>query len=202
LNVAIPDRTYHVTRDYLLNVDHYYSHEFNLYANEFAHEICGDPEFYYHRGLRSIPASLVHIARPLSLTQIYRVLPSLTAKVTQTDVRTVVSTADSAVLQWHSGRQLKEMPAAIHRHYIRMACRAYQGAYAAIPRIHSNLPPARVKELHCLLRGDPYCEWEFTWEVVKPRVGAGMWVAGLASLLLLVTLMLRLVPLTWRSCCL
>ncbi|MFX1441722.1 MAG: PAS domain S-box protein, partial [Promethearchaeota archaeon] len=199
LNAAIPDRTYHVTRDYLLNVDHYYSHEFNLYANEFAREICGDPEFYYHRGLRSIPASLVHIGRPLSLTQVYRLLPSLAAKVTQTDVRTVVSTADSAVLQWHPGRQFEELPAAVHRHYMRMACRAYQGAYAAIPRIHSNLPLARVKELHCLLRGDPYCEWEFTWEVVKPGVGLGMWAAGLASLLLLVTLVLRLVPLTWLA---
>jgi hypothetical protein len=68
LNAAIPDRTAHVTREYLLNPDHSYSHEFNLYANEFAREICGDPDFYYHRGLRSIPASLIPIARPLSLS--------------------------------------------------------------------------------------------------------------------------------------
>ena len=199
LNAVIPDRATHVTREYLLNPDHYYSHEFNLYANEFAREICGDPEFYYHRGLRSIPASLVHIARPLSLTQIYRLLPSLAAKVTQTDVRTVATTADSAVVQWRPGRQFEEMPAAIHRHYMHMACRAYQGVFAEIPRLHSNLPLTRIKELHCLLHGDPYCEWEFTWEVVKPRVGVGMWAAGLASLLLLVTLMLRLVPLTWLA---
>jgi PAS domain S-box-containing protein len=199
LNAAIPDRTTHVTREYLLNPDHYYSHEFNLYANEFAREICGDPDFCYHRGLRSIPASIFHIAKPLPLRQVYGLLPGLAAKVTQTDVRTVVTTADSAVLQWHPGRQFEEMPAAIHRHYMRMACRAYQGAYAAIPRLHSNLPVARVKELHCLLHGDPYCEWEFTWEAVKPRVGVGMWAAGLASLLLLVSLMLRLVPLTWLA---
>jgi PAS domain S-box-containing protein len=199
LNAAIPDRSTHVTRVYLLNPDHYYSHEFNLYANEFAREICGDPDFYYHRGLRSIPASLVPIARPLSLTQVYRLLPGLVAKVTQTDVRTVLASADSAVLQWHPGRQFEEIPAAIHRHFMRMACRAYQGAYAAIPRVHSNLPLARVRELHCLLHGDPYCEWEFTWEAAKPRVGASLWAAGLASLLLLVTLVLRLVPLTWLA---
>jgi PAS domain S-box-containing protein len=199
LNAAIPDRATHVTREYLLNGDHYYSHEFNLYANELAREICGDPEFYYHRGLRSIPVSLVHLARPLSLTQTYSLLPGLAAKVTQTDVRTVVTTADSAVLQWHPGRQFEEMPAAIHRHYMRMACRAYQGAYAAIPSVHSNLPPARIKELHCLLHGDPYCEWEFTWEAVKPRVGVAVWGGVLASLLLLVTLVLRPVPLTWLA---
>jgi PAS domain S-box-containing protein len=199
LNAAIPDRAAHVTREYLLSPDHYYSHEFNLYANEYAREICGDPEFYYHRGLCSIPTSLDHLARPLPLRQVYGLLPGLAAKVTQTDVRTVVTSADSAVLQWHPGRQFEEMPAAIHRHYMRMACRAYQGAYAAIPRLHSNLPLARVKELHCLLHGDPYCEWQFTWELVKPRVGVGMWAAGLASLLLLVTLVLRLVPLTWLA---
>ncbi|MBN1140102.1 MAG: GAF domain-containing protein [Anaerolineae bacterium] len=199
LNVAIPDHTMHVTRDYLLNPGHTYSHEFNLYANEFAREICGDPEFYYHRGLRSIPASIFHIARPLPLRQVYSLLPGLAAKVTQTDVRTVVTTADSAVLQWHPGRQLEEMPAAIHRHYMRMACRAYQGAYAAIPRLHSNLPPARVKELHCLLHGDPYCEWEFTWEAVKPRVSVGLWAGVLLSLFLLGALVLRLVPLAWLA---
>jgi PAS domain S-box-containing protein len=199
LNAAIPDRTSHVTREYLLNPDHSYSHEFNLYANEFGREICGDRDFYYHRGLRSIPASLIPIARPLSLAQVYRLLPGLVAKVTQTDVRTVLTSADSAVLQWHPGRQFEEIPGAIHRHFMRMACRAYQGAYAAIPRVHSNLPPARVRELHCLLHGDPYCEWEFTWEVVKPRAGVGLWASGLASLLLLGALVLRLVPLSWLA---
>ena len=112
LNAAIPDPSYRVTREYLLNGEHYYSHEFNLYANEFAREICGDPQFYYHRGLRSIPSSMIHVARPLSLTQIYRMLPSLVAKVTQTDVRTALAANQSAVLQWHPGRQFEDIPPA------------------------------------------------------------------------------------------
>jgi PAS domain S-box-containing protein len=199
LNAALLDRSTHVTREYLLNPNHYYSHEFNLYVNEFARQICGDPQFYYHRGLRSIPASVFHIARPLPLRHVYALLPTLMAKITQTDIRTVLTTVDSAVVQWHPHRQLAEMPAAIHRHYMRMACQAYQGAYATIPRLHSDLRPARIKELHCLLRGDPYCEWEITWEVTNPRVGAGMWAAGLVSLLLLVALSLGLVPLVWMA---
>jgi PAS domain S-box-containing protein len=199
LNAAIPDRDHHVSRAYVNQGQHYYSHEFNLYANEFAREICGDPHFYYHRGLRSIPTSIVHIGRPLSLTQVYSLLPGLVAKVTQADICTVMTTADSAVIQWHPGRQFEDMPVAIHRHYMRMACQAYQGVFAAIPRIHSGLPLAQVRETHCLLHGDPYCEWEFTWEAAKPRVGLEVWGSAAASTLLLAILLLGRVPWSWMA---
>jgi len=63
LNAVLPDRRYSVSRDYLLNESNYYSHEFNLFLNEFARDISGDPSFHFHRGLNSIPTALVKLVR-------------------------------------------------------------------------------------------------------------------------------------------
>ena len=64
LNAVVPDPRYSVSREYLLNESNYYSHEFNLFLNEFARDISGDPSFHFHRGLKSIPAALVKLVRP------------------------------------------------------------------------------------------------------------------------------------------
>ena len=195
LNGAIPERAYRVSRTSLLNRRHSYSYEFELYLNEFAAEICGDPQFYFNRGQRCAPSPAVGLIRPPGVNQVYSLLPRLG----QTDIRSIVTTPDSAVLQWAPEHRLEEVPAAIRRRYIHMACQAYQGAFGVLPRLHSGLPPARVKELYCLLDGDPYCEWEFTWEIARPHPGVGVW-GGLAlSLLVLLTLVLGLIPFTWAA---
>ncbi|MBM3134229.1 MAG: GAF domain-containing protein [Chloroflexi bacterium] len=189
LNAVITDPAYHVSRDYLLNEDNYYSHEFNLYLNECARQISGDPAFHFHRGLRSIPRAFLHLGRPLPLRQVYELLPRLTARVTDADIRVASTTPNSAIVQWYPERQLQQLPPALHRRYIQMACRAYQGVLAMIPRVHSNLPLARIRETSCLLRGDDHCAWEFTWQPLKPRLGLEVWGGlTLSALLLLYTL--------------
>lgn len=169
LNAAIPDPDYHVTRDSLLNTTHQYSHEFHLYVDEFARQISGDQDLSFHSGLRSIPPSLVHIGRLLSLRQLYSTVPRLTARVSDADIRVTGTTAHSAVLQWHPERQLAALPQEVHRRYMRMACQVFQAAYTVLPLYHSGLPAAQVQERRCVLRGDPYCEWEFTWQSADER---------------------------------
>ncbi len=165
LNVVIPDPRYHVTPDYLLNESNYYSHEFNLYLNEFAREITGDPSFHFHRGRRSIPPTILTLARPLSIRQIYALLPRFTARVTEAEFHVISTTSASAVIQWRPARQLAHLPPTLHRRYCHMACQAYQGVFAAIPWEHSRLPLARIQERRCLMQGDDCCEWEFSWEL-------------------------------------
>ena len=189
LNAVITDPAYHVSRDYLLNEDNYYSHEFNLYLNEYARQISGDPAFHFHRGLRSVPRAFRQLGRPLPLRQVYELLPRLAARITDADIRVASTMPNSAVVQWYPERQLQQLPPALHRRYIHMACPAYQGVLAMLPRTHSNLPMARIKETHCLLRGDDHCAWEFTWQLPKPRLGLEVW-GGLtiSALMLLYTL--------------
>jgi len=199
LNAAIRDRRYRVSRDYLLDGSHRYSHEFNLFINEFAQEISGDPHFFFHRGLQSIPGSVLHLARPLSLRQVYNLLPRFTVKVSDADIRAIRTDSNAAVLQWHPERQLAKIPARLHQRYIRMACQAYQGAYAVIPKLHSDLPLAEIKETRCLLQGDAYCEWEFSWQLPRPRIGLAVLMSLSLSAILLIYALLRLPGWEWLA---
>ncbi len=199
LNAVITDARYHVTRDYLLDESHYYSHEYNLYVNEFAREISGDPDFHFHRGLKSIPASIIKLVRPLSLRRVYALVPPLTAKVTEADLRVVSTGPNSAVLQWFPARQLAQLPASLHHRYLSMACQAYQGVFAAIPRVHSSLPVAHIQEHSCVLRGDECCEWEFTWELARRSIGPEVVGGALLSVALLSYTLARLPGWEWTA---
>ncbi|MBN1888028.1 MAG: SpoIIE family protein phosphatase [Thermoflexales bacterium] len=191
LNGVMPDRRYQVSREYLLDASHYYSHEFNLFVNEFARLIADDPYLFFQRGLRSTPPALINIVRPLSLRQIYTWMPRLVAKVTETDIRVVRVTPGSAVIQWYPHVQFSRLPQSLHKRYARMGCQAYQGVFAAAPAQHSNLPLAKIRESRCVLRGDECCEWEFIWQVVKPGWGLGLWMGVAATLVLLAWTALR-----------
>ena len=185
LNAVLPDRRYSVSRDYLLNESNYYSHEFNLFLNEFARDISGDPSFHFHRGLNSIPAALVKLVRPFTLRQVYALAPRLMARVTNADIRVARTAPNSAVIQWHPGRQLAQLPRGIHRRYIHMACQAYQGVFAAVPPVHSKQPLAGIQEKRCLLRGDDCCEWEFSWDTARSGIGLEVWGGAILSAALL-----------------
>ena len=197
LNEMLPSPQYAINSSDLLNENVYYSHEFNLYVNELCSEISGDPDFYFHRGLRSIRASILHLGRPFTLRQVFNLVPRITAKVADADIRVIGTTSHSAILQWRPQHQLDQIPAQLHQRYLHMACPAYQGAYAVVPLIHSGLPIARVEEMRCIMRGDPYCEWEFFWERPVARLRWGF-VAMLAlSFALLLYLALRLPGWEW-----
>ena len=186
LNSAIPDPAYRVSANYLLDEANHYSREFQVYVDVLAGEVCGDPDFWFHRGMRSIPASLVILGRPFSVRQVYSLLPRFTAMVADIDVRSVGTTPDSAIIQLHSTTKLAQLPPALHRHFLQIACQAYQGAYVMVPRLLAGLPLAAVKETRCALRGDAYCEWDFRWQSQEAGASPLAW-AGLAASLGLLT---------------
>jgi two-component system sensor histidine kinase/response regulator len=185
LNAAIPDPGYHVTVDYVMNEGHTYSVEFDTFLSHICWELSGDPDFHFNRGARSIPASVVLLSRPFSLSQTYRMLPRFTAKLADTDLRVGKVTTTSAVIQWHSEKDLARLPQALHPVFIELACQMAQGALASIPHLHSGLPMAKVQELHCRLRGDAYCEWELTWAATQPGIGPEVWGGAILSAALL-----------------
>ena len=199
LNSAAPDPRYRVTRDYLLDEKNHYSHEFALYVSEFAHEISGDPYFHFHRGLKSIPATLVTLGRPLTMRQIYGLIPRFMAMVTEADVQVISSTRSSAILRWLPGSQVAELPPSIHQRYLQMACQAYQGAFASTPTLRSGLPAAQIREHRCAARGDEYCEWEFVWETDPRGVGREVWGGALLSAGLLGYTLARLPGWKWTA---
>ena len=74
-----------------------------------------------------------------------------------------------------------------------------QGALASIPHLHSGLPMANVRELSCKSRGDAYCEWEFTWEAARSRMGLEVWGGAILSAALLGYTLGRLPGWEWTA---
>ncbi len=199
LNAAIPDPRYHVTVEYLMNEGHLYSVEFDAFLSHICRELSGDPRFHFNRGSRSIPASVALLSRPFSLSQTYRMLPRFTAKLADTDLRVGTVTRTSAVVQWHSEKDLARLPESLHQIFIELACQMAQGALASIPAVHSGLPMANVQELRCRSRGDAYCEWEFTWEAAQAGIGLEVWVGAILSAALLGCTLGRLTAWEWTA---
>ena len=199
LNAAIPDPSYHVTADYLMNDRNSYSLEFTFFVDHICRELSGDLNFSFNVGVRSIPASLVFLLRPFSLSQVYRMVSRFSAKLADTDLRAGKVTPTSAVIQYHSDKDLAKLPEALHPLFKKFGCQSAQGALASIPRVHSGLPMAKVNELRCRAWGDPYCEWEFTWEAARSGTGLEVWGGVILSALLLVYTMGRFPGWQWTA---
>ncbi|MBI5947440.1 MAG: GAF domain-containing protein [Chloroflexi bacterium] len=186
LNAAIDDPRYWITRDYLLNERNRYSYEFRLFVAEYCRVISGDTAFFQHAGARAIPGAVSLLGRPLGIQRTYAVLPKFTAKFVRTDLRVVHTTPTSAVIRWYGADQTEFVPPPHRDAYVRYACAAYRGGYAAIPTHVFGLPGAAVEELRCQSDGSDYCEWRFDW--VNADVAAGKWLllgGGVATVALL-----------------
>jgi len=199
LNGAIPDPHYHVTGDYVLNAGNNYSVEFNTFFSEICRELSGEPDFHFNCGAMSISAVILALGRPLSLSQVYNILPRFSAKYASTDMRVIRVTSNSAVIQWHSTRDLELLPPALHPAFLYLSCRFISGAFASIPKAHSGLAMASVEETQCHLNDNACCEWKFTWQSPRPEIGLGVWVSAGLSIVLLVYALLRLPGWEWMA---
>lgn len=164
LNIAIGDSRYRVTAEYLLNESNAYSYEFRLFVAAYGRALSGDPDFYLNLGRRSIPGSIIRLARPMGVRGTYAFLPRFTAKYVQTDLRVIETGPTSARLRWFGASQLERIDPSVQRAYIDYACATYRGTMGAIPTAGWGLEPARVHQVTCQLNGHEYCEWEFTWQ--------------------------------------
>ncbi|HEY73611.1 MAG: hypothetical protein DRI81_14765 [Chloroflexi bacterium] len=199
LNGAIPDPHYHVTGDYVLNAGNNYSVEFNTFLSEICRELSGEPDFHFDCGARSIPAVILALGRPLSLSQVYNILPRFSAKYASTDMRVIRASSNSAVIQWRGARDLELLPPALHPAFLYLSCRFISGTLASIPQAHSGLAMASVKETQCHLNDDTCCEWKFTWQAPRPGIGLGGWISSGLAAVLLVYALLRLPGWEWMA---
>ncbi|MEW6366735.1 MAG: response regulator [Acidobacteriota bacterium] len=185
LNASFRSQRHKVTPEYLLNPRNSYSFEFSLVVSEYCKAITGDPRFHFNRGTRTIPSALVWICRPLSIPEVYRMLPRLAPRFVKTDLRISQVTKQSAVLQWRPTHEEGRLPEQHREAYVRMGCETYKGIFAAIPRATSGLPIATVRDTKCVLEGAECCEWEFVWTPPPVARDRSPWLGFLGSLLVL-----------------
>ncbi|MBI3160897.1 MAG: response regulator [Chloroflexi bacterium] len=168
LNAAVPDRAYHVTLEDLMRNGNSFSTEYSTFFANICAELSGDRKFDFNRGKKSAYVA-PWLVRPLSMRQTYTLMPKLVGMFFKSDLRTVRVTANSAVLQWRVGDHLTRLPKELHARYQYDVCQVLQGVFSEMPRVHSNLEPASIREIKCQARGDECCEWEFTWQTPEAR---------------------------------
>jgi len=183
LNAALPDARYRLTAESLINLG-YTSFEFSAFNSEICSRIANIPNFHFHQGYRLVQ-SMAYMLSALPLRQAYNVVPRFASKFAEIDLRVTQLGSSSATVRWYGGAMVSRASAVLRPHVISMSCQTVQGSMAYLPVGIANLPPAKIKEVKCQTRGDEYCEWEFTWQPLRPSGYRRIWIGiGVAAVLL------------------
>ena len=196
LNERIPDRTYHVTVDFLKNPWNGYSYEFVMFLAEFCLQLSEQPDYHYNMGREKFLSPIVQIlGRPFSIVQIYRLFPYFVEKFTKGSLKPeVVSlTNGHAVMRM----QFSESASAQFGPYLRgcaeRVCDSTKATIAQVPASMFGLPASTIEDVCCIAEGAPYCEWTFTWTPQSPPISS--WIlTGVALGLVMLGLTMTLAP--------
>ena len=184
LNARLPDRTYHVTPDFLRNIWNSYSYEFVCYLREFCEQLSGDPQFHVNVGTdRKVPPLIQILCRPFSTQQLYKMWPYFGRKYVRDVLEFEVGrvTRRSAVLRMTFTDRALSQFGPYRKRCVDVICLSCKSSIARVQTQMHGTPAAAVKDLSCTAKGDPYCEWEFTWPPqVRSSMPLAMWmlVAG------------------------
>ncbi len=166
LNERIPDRTYHVTVDFLKNPWNSYSYEFVMFLAEFSIQLSEQPDYHFNMGREKFLSPIVQIlGRPLSIVQIYRLFPYFVEKFTKGSLISEVL----SVTNGHAVMRLQFSESALSQFgpYLRgcaeRVCHTTKATIAQVPATMFGRPAATIEDVHCIAEGAPYCEWTFTW---------------------------------------
>lgn len=184
LNARLPDRSYHVTPDFLRNIWNSYSYEFVCYLREFCEQLSGDPDFHVNVGThRKVPPLIQILCRPFSTPQLYKMWPHMGRKYVRDVLEFEVGlvTRRSAVLRMTFTDRALAQFGPYRKRCVHVICLSCKTSIALVQTQLHGTPPATVRDLSCTANGDPYCEWEFTWTPqVRNSIPLAMWllVAG------------------------
>ncbi len=179
LNERIPDRTYHVTVDFLKNPWNSYSYEFVMFLAEFSIQLSEQPDYHFNMGREQFLSPIVRIlGRPLSIVQIYRLFPYFAEKFTKGSLHTeVISVTNGhAVMRMQFSESALEQFGPYLRGCAERVCQTTKATISQVPASMFSQPPATIQDTCCIAEGAPYCEWTFTWTPQTPPLS--MWVLG------------------------
>ncbi|MBM4133914.1 MAG: response regulator [Nitrospira sp.] len=166
LNERVRDPACQVTPKGLRHFWRSYSYEFFVYLREFCIQLSGDPKFVAHVAQeRALSPAITLLARPFPIHEIYKMWPHFGLKYVKgcTEFRVATVTDRSAILSItfseHALRQIEPF----QKRCAALVCQNCKAGLASIPVWVHRLPPATVKDLTCMVKGDKWCEWEFTW---------------------------------------
>ena len=166
LNERIPNRAYHVSAEVLKNPWNGYSNEFVAFLAEFCVAISGEPKFMFEVGRRQAISPIIQVlGRPFSVPQIYKMSAYFSQRYSKDSflVEAVNISKQSAILQMTFNDRMHQHFGRYRRRCASIWCDAVKGYFTGVPEHFHKLPPAAVKDLLCMAKGDDRCEWEVTW---------------------------------------
>ncbi len=188
LNERIPDRTYHVTVDFLKNPWNSYSYEFVMFLAEFSIQLSEEPHYHFNMGREKFLSPIVQIlGRPFSIIQIYRMFPYFVEKFTKGSLKPeVVSVTNGhAVMRM----QFSESASAQFGPYLRgcaeRVCHTTKATISQVPAGMFGQQPATIQDSCCIAEGAPYCEWTFRWSPQSSSLWVWIFVGTALSLVTL-----------------
>jgi signal transduction histidine kinase/ActR/RegA family two-component response regulator len=178
LNHRIQDSAYHVTLTFLKNPWNSYSHEFSLFLTNFCALLAEDPEFHVKVGKKLVPPMIRTLGRPFSVAQIFKMAAHFGAKyVKAIRFEPIKIEETSAILHIHYSDNSLRQFGVYRKACVSEICATIKAACSTVPEAVHDLLPASVKDHACVANGDPYCEWEFTWQPEKWAAVAWWWTA-------------------------
>lgn len=191
LNERIPDRTYHVTVDFLKNHWNSYSYEFAMFLAEFSVQLSHEDNFHFNLGREKFLSPIIQIlGRPFSIAQIYRLFPHFVEKFTKGSLKPEVV----SVTNGHAVMRLQLSESTIRQFgpYLRgcaeRICHTTKATVAEVPARMFGKRAATIQDRSCIAEGAPYCEWAFTWDP-EQRTMRGWILGGIAlGLVIMATL--------------
>ena len=180
LNDRLRDTNYHVTPEFLRNPWNSYAYEFVCYLREFCEQLSGDPQFHINAGTaKKVPPLIQILARPFSTQQLYKMWPYLGGKYVRGVLEFEVGrvTARSAVLRMTFTDRALAQFGPYRKRCVDVICVSCKSSIARIQTQLHGTAPATVRDMACTAKGDPYCEWEFTWPPpIRSSIPLVMWV--------------------------
>jgi len=183
LNERIPDRTYHVTVDFLKNPWNSYSYEFVMFLAEFSIQLSEQPDYHFNMGREKFLSPIVQIlGRPFSIVQIYRLFPYFVEKFTKGSLKPeVVSVTNGhAVMRMQFSKSALAQFGPYLRGCAERVCHTTKATIAQVPANMFGQQPATIQDTCCIAEGAPYCEWTFTWSPQSSPLW--VWIFGGAAL--------------------
>ena len=166
LNERIPDRTYHVSVDFLKNTWNSYSYEFVMFLAEFSIQLSEQPDYHFNMGREKFLSPIVQIlGRPFSIVQIYRLFPYFVEKFSKGSlISEVISVTNGhAVMRLQFSESTLSQFGPYLRGCAERVCHTTKATIAQVPATMFGRPAATIEDVCCIAEGAPYCEWAFSW---------------------------------------
>jgi signal transduction histidine kinase/CheY-like chemotaxis protein len=190
LNERIPDPSYHVTPEFLKNPWNSYSHEFAVFLPCLSSILSEDPDFHIKAGRRLVQPMIQTLGRPFSVQQIFKMITYFGSKYAKAIQFEAIQIEEKhAVIRVNYATNSLRQFGEYQKGCVSDICETIKAGLSTVPQAVHGLPFATVKDRACVAKGDPWCEYQITWD--SEERGRFVWITATGGIVILTFLISR-----------